>query len=74
MSLDRASLEKSASKLLVTFGVQAIWDAHLTATAAYMMGKSELAATLIEIAEAAERLWLARAGAEGGFSLNRKSG
>jgi hypothetical protein len=61
MVLDRASLEEAASKLLGTFGVQAIWDVHLAATAAYEMGKSELAATLIEIAEAAERLWLARA-------------
>jgi hypothetical protein len=61
MILDRASLEQAASKLLGIFGVQAIWDLHLAATAAYEMRKSELAATLIEIAEAAERLWLARA-------------
>ena len=58
---DRASLEEAASKLLGTFGVQAIWDTYLAATAAYEMGKSDLAATLIDLAEAAERCWMRRA-------------
>lgn len=62
---DRTSLDEAASKLLSTFGVQAIWDAHLAATAAYEMGKSDLAATLIELAEAAERHWMQRAEAPG---------
>ena len=61
MSSDQASLEKAASKLLRVFGVQAIWDTYLAATAAHDMGKSDLAATLIEIAEAAERCWMQRA-------------
>ena len=65
MSMDRASLEEAASKLLSTFGVQAIWDAHLAATAAYEMGNSEMATTLIELAEAAERCWMRRAEANG---------
>ena len=58
MSSDQASLEKAASKLLGTFGVRVIWDMHLSATAADAMGKSELAAALIELAEAAERCWM----------------
>ena len=61
MTSDRAMLEEAASKLLGTFGVQAIWDTHLAATAAYDMGKSDLAAVLIELAEAAELCWIRRA-------------
>ena len=64
MSLDhQTSLEKAASKLLGTFGIRVIWDLHLSATAAEDMGKSELAAALIELAEASERCWMRRADA-----------
>ena len=55
-----SSAEKAALKLLGTFGLKAIWDAHLAATAAYEMGKPELAGSLIELAEAAERCWMRR--------------
>jgi hypothetical protein len=48
-------LDSAASKLLATYGVKAIWDLHLAAAAAYGMGEPELAASLINIAEAAER-------------------
>jgi len=46
VSLDCA-LEEAASRLLVTF--------------AYELGKTEVAATLIELAEAAEQYWMQRA-------------
>jgi hypothetical protein len=40
-------VEKSALQLLDTFGLTAIWDVYLAATAAYDMGKIELAASLV---------------------------
>jgi hypothetical protein len=58
------SAEKLAFRLLAQSGVAAIWDIHVAAAAAYGLGNREMAAELTEIAEAAERLWLARAGAQ----------
>jgi hypothetical protein len=55
-----SSVEKAALKLLGTFGMRAIWDLHLAATAAYDMGNPELVANLTELAEAAERCWMQR--------------
>lgn len=52
--------EKLASTMLAHNGLAAIWDLHLAAAAARGAGKLDIAASLIEIAEAAERLWLAR--------------
>jgi hypothetical protein len=40
--------------LLALYGVKAIWDIHLAAAAASGMGEPELAASLINLAEAAE--------------------
>ena len=51
--------EKLACSMLAHNGLVAIWDAHVAAAAAYGLGKLDMAASLIEIAEAAERLWLA---------------
>jgi hypothetical protein len=48
------SLEGAASKLLALYGVKAIWDIHLAAAAASGRGEPELAASLINVAEAAE--------------------
>ena len=53
--------EKLASRMLASNGVAAIWDLHLAAAAAKGAGKVEVAASLIEIAEAAERVWATRA-------------
>jgi hypothetical protein len=55
------SAERLASRLLAQSGVTAIWDTHIAAAAAYGLGNREIAASLVEIAEAAERLWLSRA-------------
>jgi len=46
--------------MLAHTGVQAIWDMHVAASAAYGLGRADLAASLIEIAEAAEREWISR--------------
>jgi hypothetical protein len=55
-----SSVKKAALRLLGTFGVNAIWDVHLAATAAHELGKSELASDLVELAEAAEQEWMQR--------------
>jgi hypothetical protein len=60
--------ETTADKLrrmLAHNGIAAIWDFHVAAAAAHGLGKHDMAASLIEIAEAAERLWAARAGGQG---------
>ena len=53
--------EKLACSMLAHNGLVAIWDAHVAAAAAYGLGNHEIAASVVEIAEAAERLWLAEA-------------
>jgi hypothetical protein len=50
--------------MLALTGITAIWDTHVAAAAAYGLGRPDIAANLTEIAEAAERLWLARADAQ----------
>ena len=52
--------ESLASKMLAVSGVRAIWDIHLAAAAAHGLGKPALAIALVEIAEAAERVWIER--------------
>ena len=54
------SAERIASRMLARTGIAAIWDAHVAAAAAHGLGQPDIAAELTEIAEAAERLWLAR--------------
>ena len=51
-------LEEAARKLLATYGVRAIWDMHLAAAAAHGMGEPDLAASLINLVEAAEECLL----------------
>jgi len=62
--LTETTAEKLAGRMLARTGIAAIWDAHVAAAAAYGLGKLDRAASLMEIAEAAERLWLGRADAE----------
>jgi hypothetical protein len=52
--------ESLASKMLDVSGVRAVWDIHLAAAAAHRLGKPALADALVEIAEAAERVWIGR--------------
>jgi hypothetical protein len=56
-------IEELASGLLAHSGVAVIWDLHLAAAQAKRNGKYEMAASLLEIAEAAERLSQTRAAA-----------
>jgi len=60
-----------ASGMLAHGGAAAISDLHLAAAAAKCAGKLDIAASLLDIAEAAERLWLARLPAEVGLEARR---
>ena len=59
--LTETTAEKLAPRMLALTGIAAIWDAHIAAAAANGLGKHEQPASLIKIAEAAERLWVAGA-------------
>lgn len=58
MLTERSSAEKLASRMLGQYGIAFIWDVHVAAAAAYGLGNSRIADGLIEIAEAAEQVWL----------------
>ena len=51
-----------APKMLAGDGIGAIWRLHVAATRAYRSGRPEVAAILIEIADATEREWRLHAG------------
>jgi hypothetical protein len=50
--------EQIAAPMLAQYGIKFIGDTHVAAAAAYGLGNTALAADLIEIAEAAEEVWL----------------
>ena len=54
----RLLAETVALELLARDGVSAIWQFNLAAADAYRSGCPSAAASVIEIAEAAERAWL----------------
>ena len=58
MSLRRTWTENLALTMLAREGVAAIWQLHLSAARAYRDGHRAAAATIIEIADAAEREWV----------------
>jgi hypothetical protein len=65
MSLRRKRAENLALTMLAREGIAAIWQLHLAAARAYRDGHRAAAATIIEIADAAEREWLRRNGSAG---------
>ena len=58
--MTQASAEKLAARMLTASGVRAIWDAYVAASAAHGLGRPDIAESLINIAEAAEREWMQR--------------
>jgi hypothetical protein len=44
--------------MLARDGIAAIWQLHLAAAGAYRAGEASIAASISEIAEAAEQAWL----------------
>jgi hypothetical protein len=61
MALRRTRTENLALTILARDGIAAIWALHLAAARAYRDGNKAMAATILEIADAAEREWLRRA-------------
>ena len=58
--LTRKMAEKLACDMLDRDGIRAIWDLHLAAISATEAGEHEMVVSLLEVAEAAERLWADR--------------
>ena len=56
--IDRTLNEKLALKILANEGIEAIWRLHVAAADAYREGCPSVAASVTEIAEAAEGLLL----------------
>jgi hypothetical protein len=62
MSFSRTLTEKLAMTMLARDGVAIIWRLHIDAARAYRLGHPEAAAAIVEIAEAAEEVWLGAKG------------
>jgi hypothetical protein len=56
--IDRTLNEKLALKILANEGIEAIWRLHVAAADAYREGCPSVAASVTEMAEAAEELLL----------------
>lgn len=52
--------EQVAANLLNRYGLAAIWQLHLSAAKAYRDGNGLAALSIMNIADAAERMWLRR--------------
>jgi len=60
MSEPFSHTEQVAANLLNRSGIALIWDLHLVAAKAHLDGRKLTARSLLEIADAAERVWLRR--------------
>ena len=58
--LTRKMVEKLACDMLDRDGIHGIWDLQLATISATEEGEHNMATSLLEVAEAAERLWAAR--------------
>jgi len=58
-------VEQVAANLLNRSGLALIWELHLSAAKAYREGNEFAARSILEIADAAERVWLRRAASRG---------
>ena len=58
MPFSRTLTEKLAATMLARDGVAIIWRLHIDAARAHRIGHPEAAAAIVEIAEAAEEVWL----------------
>src|SRR5215204_4140935 len=52
--------EQVAANMLNRYGLAAIWQLHLSAARAYRAGNGLAALSMLDIADAAERIWLRR--------------
>ena len=58
MSRPQSYSEQVAASMLSRYGLTAIWRLHLSAAKAYREGKGLAALSIIDIADAAERIWV----------------
>ena len=58
MPFSRKLAEKIATTMLARDGVAMIWRLHIDAARAYRIGHPKAATAIVEIAEAAEEVWL----------------
>ena len=58
MTPGRKLTEQLALSILAREGVAAIWQLHLSAAEAHRTGHSSAVAAILDIAEAAEEVWL----------------
>ena len=70
--MERTAVEAIALSILTPNGIAAIWELEKAAADAHRMGRITVAVTMLEIADAAERLWLA-ASLSGESSAGRAS-
>ncbi len=52
--------EQVAANMLNRYGLAAIWQLHLSAAKAYREGNGLAAVSILDVADAAERVWLRR--------------
>ena len=52
--------EQVATNMLNRYGLAAIWQLHLSAARAHRAGNGLAALSILDIADAAERIWLRR--------------
>src|ERR1700704_1382479 len=63
MTRSRTLSEKLALSILARDGISAIWQLHLAAADAHLTGHPIAAASIVEIADAAEEAWFRAEGA-----------
>jgi len=63
MTSRRTLIESLALSILAANGIGAIWQLHIDAAHAYRTGFPTAAVAILELAEAAEGVWLRRAAA-----------
>ena len=63
--------EQVALNMLNRYGLAAIWQLHLSAAKAYREGHGLAARSIIDVADAAERMWLKRSAEDRTGSENR---
>ncbi|MGD9617801.1 MAG: hypothetical protein AB7H90_21825 [Alphaproteobacteria bacterium] len=60
MTAPKSYAEQVAANMLNRYGLAAIWQLHLSAGKAYREGNELAARSILDIADAAERVWLRR--------------
>ena len=73
MTLRRTRAENLALTLLARDGIAAIWQLNLQAAEAHRMGYPCSAASILEVAEAAEEAWLRAEGARSLICCSKSS-